>query len=243
MRLLPIYKVILAPLLLAQGRRMRRTALRLPEAEGPRTGLIVVESSLPELKLLFVGDSTMAGVGVRHQAAALANQAARIVANRLVRSVRWQSVARSGVNTSQTLKFVQGENILPADVLITALGTNDVTSQTPPAQFVADYQALMTLLFSRVGARFAITSGLPPLHLTPAAPQPLRWFFGRCAHLLDEHLRRWIATQRNVEYISLQWASDRTELAADGFHPGESQYAAWADLVATQIANLLPVQP
>ena len=71
MRFMLIYKVVLSPVLLAQGRRVRRTALRLTEAAGERSGLVVVESVEPELKLLIVGDSTMAGVGVEHQSSPL----------------------------------------------------------------------------------------------------------------------------------------------------------------------------
>jgi len=242
MRGMSIYKAVLGPVLLMQGRRVRRTALRLAEAVGRRSGLVVIESAQPELKLLFVGDSTMAGVGVRHQSAALASQVASLLANRLLRSVRWQLVAKSGVNTGQALEFVKGQELLPADVLITALGTNDVTAQRKSDQFIADYEALVDALSKRVGANFAVISGLPPLHLTPATPQPLRWYLGRYAHMLDEGLRRWIAPQRNVAYVSLQWASNPKDMAEDGYHPGENQYRVWANLVAESIANVLPTQ-
>jgi lysophospholipase L1-like esterase len=57
--------------------------------------------------------------------------------------------------------------------------------------------------------------------------------------VLDEGLRRWIAPQENMTYVSLQWASNPKEMAADGYHPGETQYRMWADLVAESIANLL----
>jgi lysophospholipase L1-like esterase len=242
MRWMSIYKVILAPLLLAQGRRVRRTALRLPEAAGARSGLVEIESAQLVLKLLFVGDSTMAGVGVIHQSAALASQVSRIVAKRLVRSVQWQLVAKSGVNTRQAFEFITDRELSPADVLVTALGTNDVTSQSKPDRFIADYEALIGALEKRVGARFAVISGLPPLHLTPATPQPLRWYLGRYACLLDDGLRRWIAPQRNLAYVSLQWASNPKEMAQDGFHPGEIQYRMWAHLVAEHIASLLRKQ-
>jgi lysophospholipase L1-like esterase len=242
MRWLAIYKIVLAPVLLAQGRRVRRTALRLPEAAGERSGLVVVEGAQSVLKLLFVGDSTMAGVGVRHQSAALASQVAGTLANRLVRSVQWQLVAKSGVNTRQALEFVKGRELSPADVLVTALGTNDVTSQSKPQRFIADYEALVDALGKQVGARFAVISGLPPLHLTPATPQPLRWYLGSYARLLDDGLRRWIAAQRNIAYVPLQWASNPKEMAQDGFHPGEMQYRMWADLVAERIASLLGKQ-
>jgi lysophospholipase L1-like esterase len=239
MRLVSIYRIALAPLLLAQGRSMRRTAMRLPEAVGQRTGLVLIQGDQSELTLLFVGDSTMAGVGVQHQASALAFQVASILANRMSRSVRWQLVAKSGVNTSHALGLVHTESLLPADVVITALGTNDVTSQRKPEQFIRDYEVLISHLLHRVGAKFAVISGLPPLHLTPAAPQPLRWYLGRYACLLDDCLRRWIARQRNMTYISLQWASNANEMAADGYHPGERQYKVWAELVAESIAGLL----
>jgi lysophospholipase L1-like esterase len=239
MKLVSFYKIMLAPILLAQGRRMRRTALRLPEAAGERSGLVVLGDDPTVLKLLFVGDSTMAGVGVLHQTSALPFQVATILANRMVRSVQWQLVAKSGVNTSQLLTFTKGHALLPADVLVTALGTNDVTSQRKPDRFVDDYKALIGELSNQVGASFAVISGLPPLHLTPAAPQPLRWYLGQYAHLLDKSLRKWIKPQSKIAYVSLQWASDTNEMAADGYHPGENQYKVWANLVAEHIANLL----
>jgi lysophospholipase L1-like esterase len=239
MRTMWIYKTLLGPVLLAQGKKMRRTALRLPEAIGQRTGVALSEGSKSELKLLFVGDSTMAGVGVQHQTAALAFQVASILAKQLGQEVRWQLVAKSGMNTSQAFELAKGQELSPADVLITALGVNDVTSQKTSRQFVADYEALIRGLLLRVGAQFAVISGLPPLHLAPAAPQPLRWYLGRYAHLLDEHLRRWIAPQRNIAYVSLQWATDPKEMAADGYHPGENLYRRWAGLVAESVANLI----
>jgi lysophospholipase L1-like esterase len=234
-----IYKMLLGPVLLAQGKKMRRTALRLPEATGQRTGVVVSEGSRSELKLLFVGDSTMAGVGVRHQTAALAFQVASILAKQLDCPVRWQVVAKSGISTSQAFDFVKGQELMPADVLVTALGVNDVTSQRTPRQFVTDYEALLHELLPRARARFAVISGLPPLHLTPVAPQPLRWYLGRCAHLLDERLYKWIGGQRNIAYVSLQWATDSKEMATDGYHPGEILYRKWAGLVAESVASLL----
>jgi lysophospholipase L1-like esterase len=42
--------------------------------------------------------------------------------------------------------------------------------------------------------------------------------------------------------VSLQWASDPKEIAADGFHPGESLYRKWAALIAEDIAQTLSKQ-
>jgi lysophospholipase L1-like esterase len=235
MRSLSFYRLLLAPVLLAQGRKTRQTALRLPEACGERIGRVQGESNLTELRLLFVGDSTMAGVGVRQQTEALASQTAANVARQLDRSVHWQLVAKSGVNASQARSLLERTNVLPADVLITALGTNDVISQTPPRRFVEEYERLLESMLVR--ASFTVVNGLPPLHITPALPQPLRWYFGRYALLLDNQLRRWVGLKQDMAFVSLQWASDCTKLAEDGFHPGPALYEAWAALIATQITS------
>ena len=61
--MLAICKYALGPVLLAQGLRMRRVALRLPEAAGPREGRVGEPRGRP-LRLLFLGDSSAGGVGV-----------------------------------------------------------------------------------------------------------------------------------------------------------------------------------
>ncbi|MEO1603455.1 MAG: SGNH/GDSL hydrolase family protein, partial [Pseudomonadota bacterium] len=64
-------RIALGPLLLTQGRRVRRDILRLPEAEGPREGIV---GEGPPLRLLVLGDSSAAGVGAATQSDALVGQ-------------------------------------------------------------------------------------------------------------------------------------------------------------------------
>lgn len=61
----------LAPVLLWQGRNVRRSTLRLPEAAGVRYGQV---GRGPALRILLLGDSSAAGVGVSQQEQALAGQ-------------------------------------------------------------------------------------------------------------------------------------------------------------------------
>src|SRR6185437_14370723 len=99
--------------------------------------------------------------------------------------VAWQLVAKSGVNTSEALDMLKHSDLRPADYLVTALGTNDVTSQRRPSQFLQDYVALADTLRRRTGAVGLVVTGLPPLRILPAAPHPLRWYLGRYAIHLD----------------------------------------------------------
>lgn len=234
--MLTLYKAVLAPALLLQGARLRRTALRLPEAAGPRTGH-VGGSVLPALRLLFVGDSSAAGVGVAWQHEALAAQTSQMVAAATNQAVDWELIAKSGANTRDAIDLIEASNPQPADVLICALGVNDVTSQTGTKRFIRDYKELLGLVAQRTGAGTAVLSGLPPLHILPAAPQPLRWYLGQCARRLDTALSQFCAERQNMRFVSLAWAQ-ASDMAHDKFHPGKRQYQQWAQRVAQQILAL-----
>ena len=238
--MLNLYKTALGPILLLQARWLRRTALRLPEATGPRSGIEgECDSLTAPLRILVVGDSSAAGVGVSSQAEALAQPVAKLLAMRTGRPVIWQLVAKSGINTREALDLLTHSELSPADYLITALGTNDVTSQRSPIQFLRDYVLLADTLRKRTGAVGLVVTGLPPLRILPAAPHPLRWYLGRCAIRLDQALRDWIERDPLARYVSLEWAAYPKDMAEDGFHPGPSQYRRWADLVTEQIHALL----
>lgn len=63
--LLSILKIVLAPVLAVQGRQVKKNTPRLPEAKGPRKG--IQENGGKQIRLLILGDSAAAGVGVDHQ--------------------------------------------------------------------------------------------------------------------------------------------------------------------------------
>lgn len=238
--MLPLYKLVLGPILLMQARRLRRTALRLPEAAGPRYGSEgEPDAQQPPLRILVIGDSSAAGVGVEDQTQALAQPVAKLLAIKLGRSVTWQLVAKSGVNTEESLALLTRSKLGPADFLVTALGTNDVTSQRPPHQFLRDYRRLVEEVRRRTGAVGLVATGLPPLRILPAAEHPLRWYLGQYAARLDLMLQRWIRQDAAARYVSLNWAAKPLEMARDRFHPGVGQYRRWAELVSEQIVDLL----
>jgi lysophospholipase L1-like esterase len=222
-------KLALGPVLLPQARWLRRTALRLPEAAGPREGR--VGEGDPVLRVLVVGDSAAAGVGVADQAQALAVQLAHSLSARLGGAVGWQLVAQSGVNTAECRALAAGANMGPADVVVTVLGVNDVSSQTSATRFAQGLSMLWSELRQRTGARQIVVCGVPPMHLFPAIPQPLRWYLGRYALWLDLAARRW-TDEEGLGFCPVDWEAKEGFVAADGFHPGEALYPLWAQRLA-----------
>jgi lysophospholipase L1-like esterase len=240
--MLIVYKALLGPLLLVQGGRARRNALRLPEAAGPREGIAgSAAKDMPPLRVLFFGDSSAAGVGVEHQDEALAARTAAFLSARIGVPVAWQLVAKSGITTNEALSLLAASELKPADLLVTSLGVNDVTAQRSTRQFLADYQTIVDQIARRAGTKATIINGLPPMHAFPAMPQPLRWYLGACARRLDTALQGWVSANQSMSYVSLQWGG-AGEMAPDGYHPGASQYRHWAQLVADRAMALRELQ-
>jgi lysophospholipase L1-like esterase len=239
--LLNAAKVALLPLLLWQGRQVRRNAMRLPEAEGPREG--VAGSGRVCLRVLIVGDSSAAGVGVKNQTQALAGRLSEALSQRLGGSVVWQLIARTGDSTEQSLAAVRTLSLHPADVMVTALGLNDVVAQVPPRTWLARLDKLDRTCAKRAGVKHIVHSGIPPLHIFPLLPNPLRWVLGADAQRYNQELAAWAKRAPDRWWLPLPMEDDEplpdtsVLMAEDGFHPGPALYALWAEQLAGMISR------
>lgn len=237
---LRIAGLALAPLLIAQGRRIRRTALRLPEAAGPREGA----SGVPEnraarpLRLLLVGDSSAAGVGAATQQQALAGSLALALAGTSFERVEWRVAARTGAAAADVLAIAEALPPWRCDVAVLVAGVNDVTGATSPVRWQRSVDGLIDVLRQRHGARGVVLSGLPPMHRFPLLPQPLRWYLGCQARRLDALLAQRAASDAAVRHLPLPEMDDRALMAADGFHPSAAGYRVWAEALAGEVILL-----
>ncbi|MDE2147190.1 MAG: SGNH/GDSL hydrolase family protein [Burkholderiales bacterium] len=230
-------KLVLTPVLLAQAALTRRRLPRLPEAEGPRQGEV---GAGPPLRLLITGDSSAAGVGVVSQRQALAGQLSRRVAERCAARVSWRLLARSGLNTLQTLELLRREAPPAADIAVVVTGVNDIIDRVPLRRAVSARQAIAHHLRSAQGVRHVVFAPLPPIHQLPAVPQPLRYVSGADARRHNAALARWTAQRPDVSRVAIDdLRLSRGVLAADGFHPGEPVYRHCAAVIAEHIATVV----
>lgn len=240
-------KVALSPLLLWQGRQVRREAPRLPEPTGPRLGLAGMDrhnGAMPRLRVLIVGDSSGAGVGAATQDEALAGRLSQALTRRLKAPVAWQLVARTGWTTPDAIAALrelsaQGQ-LPPADVMVTALGVNDAVRQTSPRRWTGQLDALEACARELAGVHQVVATAVPPMHLFPLLPQPLRWVLGGSARALDAALVQWAADSGTRAYFEMPYDPERDDvrqlMASDGFHPGPALYQRWGEALALQIA-------
>lgn len=231
-------KLALAPVLLAQGLATRARIPRLPEPEGVRAGEVGEVGERPPLALLVAGDSSAAGVGVAHQRDALAQPLASRVAARTKRRVRWELLARSRLDTEETLALLQDRPQLRTDLAVIVTGVNDVTGRVPVQRALAARAAIVQFLQDTAGARHVAFAPLPPVHAFPGLPQPLRWVAGAEARRHDEALRDWCAGRDGVSLVPMTLPLDPAAMASDGFHPGARAYRWMAEAIAEHLASL-----
>jgi len=213
----------LYPLIATQGLYVRYRAARLAEAAGPRAGLA---GSGPHLRLLIVGDSSAAGVGVATQSDALAGQLVGRLAPHF--TLDWQLVARCGDTTRASLSRLAALPDQRFDVALTALGVNDVKNGRTRSAWQRDSTALHSALVDRFGVRLVIASGIPPLQDLPLLPDPLRGVLARRGRQFDAILGRVCAARPQAHHLPADLPLLPEWMAEDGFHPKKPVYSEWA---------------
>ena len=229
-----IAKVALSPLLIPQGLRIRQRVLVLEEAAGPRAGRL---GQGPELRLLILGDSSAAGVGVDYQDNALAGHLTRNISRD--RTVDWQLWARCGATTQSTLVDLDERPADQFDAAVTCLGVNDITRGLSLRRWLAGQRALFERLETRHGVRRIFVTGMPPLGRFPLLPQPMRAILGAQAKRYDMALRAMLTGSPGRLHYSLDLPDDPSLMARDGFHLGARVYAAWGEQLANRMLPLV----
>ncbi|KRS12600.1 hypothetical protein XM53_10985 [Roseovarius atlanticus] len=223
---------LMAPVLVPQAAWVMMRAARLPEAAGPREGAAGQGAAL---RLLIVGDSSAAGVGVETQDDALAGRLVAHLAPRF--RVHWRLEARGGATTASALADLGRMPRAGFDVAVIALGVNDAKNGMRRARWRRNYSDLVSLLKARFGVTRVVASGVPPLGAFPLLPPPLRGVLGARAAALDAELRALVAQDPALRYAPMEFPLDRRLMAADGFHPAAPLYDLWAGRVAERIGE------
>ncbi|WP_369259405.1 SGNH/GDSL hydrolase family protein [Geodermatophilus amargosae] len=221
---------LLAPVLLVQGAGVRRRTPVLPEAAGPRSG--VVPGKAPALTVAVLGESPAAGVGVATQQEALAARFAEALAGRSGREVRWRLSARTGTTAGQALvRLVPGLAGPPADVVLVVLGVNDTLRLRGRAAWRRDVTALLEELRALTApGGVVVLAGLPDMGRFPTLPQPLRGVLGRHARALDGALEALAGP--GVRHAPAPPLDGPGLFAEDGFHPSAAACRIWAGTLA-----------
>lgn len=226
--------IALAPFLIMQGLYVRQVTPKLPEPSGKRSG---VDGSGPLLRLLILGDSAAAGVGVSTQNQALSGQLVNALGAEF--RVSWKLIAKTGHKAKDVLAELAVASPESFDIVVTSIGVNDVTHGTSTERWINQQGQIVELLQSKFQSRYIILSCVPPMHLFPALPQPLRFYLGSRAKQFNNALKLFADGCKACEFVTINFPLGVAYVADDGFHPGPLAYKIWANHLAVVIRNRL----
>jgi GDSL-like Lipase/Acylhydrolase family len=169
----------LSPVLVRQALRVRQRTPRLPEAAGEQRGIEFTANATHLLRLLVVGESTAAGVGVTELREALPRQLAVMLAARGQCNVAWSMSARTGATASFAAEKLAPVAPIGQDIAVVTVGVNDALKFTSRRVWPAHLDQLIDELAKhmRPGGQVAL-AGLPDLGRFGTFPQPLRALLG-----------------------------------------------------------------
>ncbi len=237
----------LLPLLAWQARRVRREVRALPEAMLHRDA--TAPGPVPPLRLVLLGESTIAGVGVTDQRDGIAGQLARALADSLGCAVRWQVFARNGCTARDCRReFVPLLLAEPIDLIVVGLGGNEAFTLNSPRAFRRQMGELIRSIRERHPAVPIVIPSLPPVGEFPAFPWLMRVVLGGLIRLHGLALLDLPAAEPGVHYLPgpirlRDWlgrvpgVTDAQGFFSDGVHPNALTYGVLSREIAGAVID------
>ena len=220
------------PWLLPQALWVRLRAPRFAGAAGSPSGSF---GEGEPLHVLGIGDSIIAGVGVREHDLGLVGHTARLLAESSGRCVHWHAFGKIGADSHDLIGGLEAIRNTPADVVLVSVGVNDLTSLRLTHQWRASLNRLMDEISRCWPGAYIVLSGLPPMQSFPLLPQPLRGLSGVRARRFDAIAASLVSTRSRAIHVPLPFELEPELFADDGFHPSEMGYALLAGEVARHV--------
>lgn len=216
-----------APVLLKQGRHLRRTTPRLPDAAKPWTGS---RHGPDPVSILVLGDSTAAGVGADTQDEALPGWFAHEIAQRWGRGSDWTAIGENGATAKDVrLRFMAEAVTVPFDLALLTVGANDALGLRSRAGFARDVRSIVDRLRAARPSAWLMVSLLPRFDRFDLLPEPLRATLARHAASLDTGARLAVAGLDRVVAMPPPPPYVDGFFASDSFHPSSEGYRLWAE--------------
>ena len=238
------------PILIFLGKKVRKSVPELPEASENIVGKI--DGTGGEIRLLTIGESTIAGVGVTDHADGITGQIAKTLHNSSGKTVFWQVLAKNGYTAERVnLKLVPCIPAEKLDIIVIGLGGNDTFHFNSPLTFKMHLRSVVVNIQKQQPEAKIIIANMPPIGEFPAFPWPIQRILGSLVALHGAVIRDIPRKMTNVFYIDqaihfkdwIHYADGNLtvkDFFSDGVHPSAMTYAIWGNKVGNYaIENVL----
>ena len=228
--LLPIYVTV--------GPTVRARTVRMVPAAGPNRGHFPGAGA--PIRMLVVGDSSAAAVGVANTRDGLASRIAEGVAESSGRPVSWVAHGHNSAVASDLRDHIVPH--LPDEPfthIVISVGANDAKNFHSSGRWRHGFGTLLYALRTRYPDAKIVWSRLFHFSKLPAVPAPLGWFLDlrRCIfnRIADE-----LCIERGAHAAPPMEITSSDGLSADGFHASALGYRMWGRHIADHITSLDP---
>ena len=222
------------PYLIFQGYYIRK---KVPDLSAPTDTTGQAGTQLNELKLLCIGESTIAGIGVNSHQEGIAGQLADFLNKHLNRKVIWSVFAKSGLTTQGVLEKIKTEPIKATpDIIVIGIGANDGFRLHSPNLFIKNVQSIIECLQNKFPEKPIVFANMPPISIFPAFPFLVKYFVANTVGIYRQELIKLVRQYNNV-YFDHEKIEDQnwdieerpmTDFFSDGVHPSKLTYGLWA---------------
>ncbi len=198
------------------------------QVEPERSPLPMIEGDTP-LRVVALGDSTLTGPGLEHDRHIWLHQALDRLGHH--RPIELVSLAVGGSRIVDVIERIPDTLDLQPDVVVVAVGSNDVLHGTPVRRVRAGLHRLLAGLLD--GVPVVAVANVGNLGNIARVPKPLKSVVRLRALAVCSAIERVVAAHDHAVLLDVRPADhvfrDRSVYTPDLFHPSEIGHSAWAD--------------
>ena len=231
-----LYSWLGLPVYVWQGLGVRRRTHRM--APPPPKDIVELSGKGKPLRILFLGDSSAAGVGVDDFSLCVAGRLPELIKKETGRPV----LQRTSGNNSATAGKLR-DHVLPYlepvqyDYVIISIGVNDAKNFHTGRRFCAEFGTLLYAIHARFPGATIIWQGLLDMEGVPVLPSPLNKILGVRSRLLRAKGKQ-LCFERRALAPETSWKPLPENFSSDGFHASAEGYRVWAEELAEFIVDL-----
>lgn len=237
----------LLPIMYLQGKKIKKTVPILPEAVGVKG--VSLGSSKKVLRMITIGESTIAGVGVKTHQEGFTGSLAEELATELDTTIDWKVYAKSGYTAKKiTEKIIGHINEKSIDLVVIGLGGNDAFELNTPNKWNRDVRELIRSLRRKFNGVPIVFTNMPPIKDFPAFTGLIKFTIGNLVRVLGKELNRIVKDFERVYYYARQSSCkdyierfdldiEPSDFFVDGVHPSKMTYQIWAKDVVNFITQ------
>ena len=215
------------PVYVWQGLAVRRSSIRM--APPVRPANVEIEGEGDELRILVVGDSSAAGVGVSDFNHSVAGRLPHLLAKKTKRPVSARTSGNNSATAGQILNHVVPNlEFTRLDYIVINIGTNDAKNFHSGKRFCKEFGGLLYALQAKFPGAQIIWSGLIDISNIPLLPSPLNKILGIRSRVIRKN-GKILCYERGALAPETNWRPVRENFAEDGFHASSQGYEEWAD--------------